>query len=216
MAFVAATVLATGCANKNVLHPALQIGGQELDRAIARGQNMMAQGVDPQDALSYRMVDVNQRVSGEVILRSAGICMPADLIAYDIAKSGDASDSGVRRATAQALKETESQLVCVAKVQLPASADPATALTFSLRTSMGQQYPPLAVETPQLLGSFESPYDPSAAPASLYYYVIRFPVRGGPGVPPIGPQVSSLTLGVSDGTAEATYTFQLPKVETAQ
>jgi hypothetical protein len=69
----------------------------------------------------------------------------------------------------------------------------------------------MAVEKPVFVRNVTSVYDPTAPAGALYFYVIRFPVRGGPGVPPVGPNVSSLNLVVRDGDAEAQVNFPIPK-----
>jgi hypothetical protein len=45
----------------------------------------------------------------------------------------------------------------------------------------------------------------------MYYYMVKFPVRGGGGIPPIGPGVSALYLVVRDGTMEAQAEFFMPR-----
>lgn len=217
-ALAAATVVCSGCSSTNRVHPGLRAPeGQDLDRAIARGKSLIVSGADPQDAFARRVVPINERVSAEVILRSAGLCLPADRIAYEIAKSGDSSDGGVRGATAAAIKAIGRELMCYAEVQVPNAMDPTTTITFALRTSTGAEYPPMAVEKPFLLREFNpGEFDPTAAPAGVYAYLVHFPVVGGPGVPPIGPTASSVTLAVSDGTGEGSYTFELPRVQEEQ
>jgi hypothetical protein len=45
--------------------------------------------------------------------------------------------------------------------------------------------------------------------STMYQYVMRFPVRGGPGVPPIGPSVRALFLEVRDGDCTGSAQFDL-------
>ncbi|MFB3883432.1 MAG: hypothetical protein ACE149_19375 [Armatimonadota bacterium] len=208
----ALAILLAGCSNRAALHPGLRVQSQDVERATKRGQSMIAAGEAPEDAFAYRTVDVSERLSSDVIVRSAGICLPVDRLVYEIAKSGDASDRGVRRAVSQATRAADRELMFVASVQLSQGYDPAT-IQFWLMTNSGTRYPPIAVETPVLLREVRPSFDPTAGMANLYYYVVHFPVSGGPGVPPIGPEVTSLTLIVSDGTSEARVEFPLPRAE---
>jgi hypothetical protein len=213
-ALLAATVLgfsliAGGCSSRETLHPALRIDDEDMSRAVRRGKGVIAAGSDPEEALKWRLEDINVRVSGDVILRSAGCCYPQDEVCYRVAVGGDKSDAGVRRAVNEALKTIGNELRCLATVQLPKTKDPAS-IDFALRTSLGVEYPPIAVQTPQWVRDITPIYDASGTSSALYYYVIRFPVRGGPGVPPVGPNVRSLSLIVKDGDAEASATFNLP------
>jgi hypothetical protein len=207
-----ALALLAGCSGNNVVHPALQVQDQDVQRASQRGANLIAAGECPDDAFAFRIVDVNERASPEVIVRSAGIALPADRLAYEIAKAGDSSDAGVRRAISQGQKAVRQELMCVASIELPQTRDPAS-VEFALKTSAGVEYPPIAVETPVLVRGVYRTYDPTAAPSELYYYVVHFPVRGGPGVRPIGPEVNTLTFAVRDAGGEVSVPFTLPRVE---
>jgi hypothetical protein len=209
---LALSAAVAGCSDQHLLHPALQLRDQDIDAATRRGQAEIAACEAPEDAFAYCITDVNERVSSDVILRSAGICWPADRLAYEIARAGDPSDAGVRRAVAAGRNEVERELMLVASIQLPKTRDPAS-IRFALRTSGGAEYPPIAVDIPILLRDVHPTFDTSAPPAGLYYYVLHFPVRGGPGIPPIGPGVTSLTLVVADDTSEATATFPMPAVQ---
>ena len=93
-------------------------------------------------------------------------------------------------------------------MQLPKSRDPAD-IEFVLRTNTGVSYPPLAVEVPVFVRDVGKTFDPSAPAAVVYSYVIRFPIRGGPGIPGIGPNVSELLLIVRDGDFEGWAEFPL-------
>jgi len=203
-------LLAAGCSAESRINPVFRIDNTQLDRAISSGKNAIMGGVDPNDLLANQMVDVNLRVSSGVILRSAGCCWPNQEIAYHIAMAGDSSDAGIRRAVSAAMRLVERELKCVATIQIPVDRDP-TSVAFALRTSTGVEYPPMAVEKPVFVRNVTSVYDPTAPAGALYFYVIRFPVRGGPGVPPVGPNVSSLNLVVRDGDAEAQVNFPIPK-----
>lgn len=204
---------AGGCSSRKALHPALQVSDQDMTRAVNQGKSTISSGGDPEDVFKWRLVDVNVRISSDVILRSAGCCWPRDEICYQVALGGDRSDAGVRRAVNAALKTIERELRCVATVQVPKDKDPAN-VDFALRTNLGVEYPPIAVQTPQWVRDISPTFDKSAPPAALYYYVVRFPIEGGPGVPPVGPNVRSLSLTVRDGEAEGSATFDLPKPRT--
>lgn len=210
LAAVAASlaVLLSGCSAKERYHSALVVLDEDISRGTSRGKSLIAGGANPSDAYASRIEDVNLRVSSDVVLRSAGLGLPADEVAYQIALGGDDSDAGIRRAVTNALKTMERELKTIAVVQVAKSRDPAS-IEFALRTNIGTDYPPIAVETPTFLRDVTAAYDPTAPPAVLYSYVIHFPARGGPGVPAIGPTVSSLSLVVRDGEYEGKATFPL-------
>ncbi|HUU53677.1 MAG TPA: hypothetical protein VMY87_02065 [Armatimonadota bacterium] len=201
-------LLLNGCSAKERYHSALVVLDEDISRGTSRGKGLIASGANPSDAYAYRVDDVNIRVSSEVILRSAGLGLPADEIAYQIAAGGDSSDAGIRRAIASAIKTMERELKAMAIVQVSKTRDPAS-IEFVLRSSTGTEYPPIAVETPTFLRDVTATYDPTATAAALYAYTIHFPARGGPGVPPIGPTVRSLALLVKDGEYEARADFPL-------
>jgi hypothetical protein len=209
-ALLALALAAPGCGGKEKIHPALRVEGEELDRAIRRGKGLVSRGADPYEAFTRGTVDVSERISADVILWSAGICWPSEQVAFQIAEAGDASDAGIRRAVREAVKLVERELRCTATVQLPTSRDPAD-IQFRLRSNTGVEYPPLAVETPIFIRETASILNPNAPSSAIYYYVVRFPIRGGPGVPAIGPQVNSLFLVLNDGLGEATAEFRLPR-----
>lgn len=209
-AVVAAAVAASavGCTSRESLHPGLRVDDEDLERAIKKGKNLIAAGQDPRQAYAHTMKDVHARVSPDVILRSAGVCWPRDAIAFAIAQGGDKSDEGVKRALQRALKTVEREIMFTAVLQIPKSRDPAD-VEFALRTNMGVKYPPIVVEAPSFVREVISPFDPSAPVSVMYEYVMRFPVRGGPGVPPIGPSVRSLFLDVTDGDCTGSAQFDL-------
>lgn len=203
-----AILVAGGCGGRRELHPALRVDGEELELAIQRGRGMVNAGVDAGEARRQALEPANVRVSADVIIRSVGCCWPVKEIAYQIAERGDASEGGIRQAVRQALKSVERELKFLVEVQIPESRDPAS-IGFALRTNMGVEYPPVAVEAPAFLREVVSPFDPSTPPGAMYYYVVRFPIRGGPGIPGVGPEVSSLSLVVKDGESEGAVTFSL-------
>jgi len=201
-------LLLSSCSAKERYHSALVVLDEDISRGTSWGKSLIASGANPSDAYASRMDDVNIRVSSDVILRSAGLGLPADEIAYQIAAGGDSSDAGVRRGVASAIKTMERELKAMAIVQISKTRDPAS-IEFVLRSSTGTEYPPIAVETPTFLRDVTATYDPTAPAAALYAYTIHFPARGGPGVPPIGPAVRSLALLVRDGEYEGAVDFPL-------
>jgi hypothetical protein len=201
--------LLAGCSSMEVVHPALRLQDQEVAPATQRGLDLIAAGQCPDEAFAFWLVDVNERVSPEVIVRSAAIALPADRLAYEVAKAGDSSEAGVRRAVAQAGKAIRLEVMFVATIELPQTQDPAT-IQFALKTTAAE-YPPVAVEAPVLLRDIHRSYDPAAAPSELYSYLVHFPVRGGPGVPPIGPEATTLTFIVRDAGGEVSVPFALPR-----
>lgn len=207
---IAVTLISGGCSSKSSVHPIFSVETADIDLAAQRGKDLINRGAKPEDAYYYQAADINQRISSDVIVRTAGMVMPVQRIAYEIAKSGDTSDAGLRSSIAEGLKAAENELMCFAEIQIPMTMDPA-GITFKLKTNTGTTYPPIAVETPIMLREFKPAYDLTASNAAVYYYVIRFPVRGGPGVPPIGPSVMSLTMTMSDGSGQVSYTCDLPK-----
>ena len=206
--YASLALLLSGCSTKDRYHSALLVLDEDISRGTSRGEGLVSRGANPSDAYASRMQDVNIRVSSDVILRSAGIGLPADEIAYQIAAGGDSSDAGIRRAVASALKTTERELKAFAIVQISKTRDPAC-VEFLLRSSTGTEYPPIAVEAPTFVREVTAIYDPTAPAAALYAYTIHFPSRGGPGVPAIGPTVRSITLVVKDGEYAATAIFPL-------
>jgi len=208
VAVAALVVCAVGCSSRESLHPALRLDDEDLERAIRKGKNLIATGQDPYQAYAHSMRDVNVRVSPHVIIRSAGCCWPRDTVAFHIAQEGDKSDAAVKRAVQRALKTVEREITFTAMLQIPKSRDEAD-LEFMLRTNTGIQYPPIVVETPIFIREVISPFDANAPVSAIYQYVAHFPVRGGPGVPPIGPRVSALSLEVIDGDCTGSARFDL-------
>ena len=204
------SILAAGCSSESRINPVFRLDDTQIQRAITSGKNAVLGGVDPNNLLTSQMIDVNLRVSADVVLRSAGCCWPTQEVAYEIAMAGDSTDAGVRRAVSAAMRAIEREMKCVATVQLPMDKDPGS-ITFALRTNTGVEYPPIAVEKPVFIREVTSIYDPTAPAGALYLYVVRFPVRGGPGVPPVGPNVTSLNFVVKDGEAEAQVNFPIPQ-----
>lgn len=209
-ALAALLLCVLGCGQRAEIHPALRATEEDLDRAASIAKELVAKGQNPLDALTYRSADSNTRVSSDVILRSAGLTLPIDRIVYEIARLGDTSDVNIRRGIEAGLRGSENEVICVASIQVAESRDPAS-IQFALRASV-TEYPPLSVDTPVLLREISAAYDPSAGTAKLYLYVIHFPIKGGPGYPPIGPTITSLTFVVKDAGSEATASFQLPAV----
>ncbi len=213
---VAAAVSAVtwwGCGRRGNIHPALRVEEEDLDRAKRLGCSLVNTGADPYDAYARGMRDVNARITAHVVLRSASCCWPKDEVAFCIAQGGDSSEAAVRRAVREALKTAERELKFAVVAQLPKERDPAD-LEFLLRTNTGVEYPALVVEEPYYLRDAQSYYQADAPRSAMYYYLVKFPVRGGPGLPPIGPQVSVLYLVVKDGDMEASAAFRMPPART--
>jgi hypothetical protein len=206
--------LLVGCSSKSRIHPALVLTDDDITRGVSRGKSLIAQGADPSDAFQFRLVDVNQRVSADVVLRSAGLCMPQDEVAYQVAVGGDTSDAGIRKAVAKAMKDTERQLRAIAIVQVSKARDPAS-IGFVLESNTRVQYPAIVVEAPAYIRDVSPGFGQNEKPAAMYFYTAFFPVRGGPGVPPVGPTVRSLSLAVKDGDSEGYTEFALQTPETS-
>jgi hypothetical protein len=192
-----------------VLHPALRLEQQDYERAVERGKNLVLCGDNPYKAYSSTK-SVAVRVTPGVMIREATCCWPGDEIAFAIAKQGEGSEAAIARAAQQARKRVGREIKFWVAVQLPKARDPRE-LTFLMRTNMGQSYPPIAVETPVYLRDIASALDPDLAASALYAFDLHFPIRGSPGYPAIGPEVTSLQLVVQDGDAEATVEFALPR-----
>jgi hypothetical protein len=206
--------LLAGCSSKSRVHPALVLTDDDITRGISRGKSLIASGADPYDAFQFRLVDVNQRVSADVVLRSAGLCMPQDEVAYEVAAGGDTSDAGIRKAVAKATKNTERQLRAIAIVQVTKSHDPAS-VGFVLESNTRVKYPAILIEAPAYIRDVSPGFGANEQPAAMYFYTAFFPVRGGPGVPPVGPTVRSLSLAVKDGDFEGYTDFALKTPETS-
>jgi hypothetical protein len=206
---IAVCQLAAGCASRQKLHPRLLLEDEQIDRSVRRGKTLVSTWNDPLNAFTRGVSEANVRVSADVIVRGAQICWPEEEIAYQIAVGGDKSDKAVHIAVEEALKRVERQIRFFATLQLPKTKDPST-LEFFLRTSARKEYPALIVEEPVFERSVVSPYDASAPVSGIYYFTVHFPVRGGPGIPPIGPTVRYLDLVVRDGSSEGSVRFELP------
>ncbi len=202
-------VLGGGCAKREDIHPALRLEDADLERAKRQGCSLISLGADPYEAYARDFQDVNKRLSAHVILRAAACCWPADEVAFHIAQSGDASDAAVDQAANEAVELTKRVLRFAAVLQMPKDKDPAS-LQWALRTSAGTEYPALEVEEPYYIRDAKSYYDENAPASGLYYYMVKFPVRGGGGIPPIGPGISALYLVVREGTMEAQAEFFMP------
>jgi hypothetical protein len=205
----AACLLAMGCSSRQELHPALLIEDRDIERAVRRGKMLIATGEDPYNAFGRGLQDANVRVSPDVIIRGASICYPVEEIAFHIACGGDDSDRGVHQTLEQAMRKLQREIRFFALLQLPKARDPST-VQFALRAGSGGEYPALVIEEPIYDRDVSSTFDARAVPSALYYFTVHFPVRGGPGVPPIGPSVRHLSLVIRDGSSEGSVSFQLP------
>jgi hypothetical protein len=200
--------LLSGCSNRGELHPALRIDRDQLDWAIERGKHLVVTKKDPEEAFNRGAQDVNIRVSPYVVIRQATCRWPADEIVYAIAQGGDASDAAIRSAVDNAMGDCERQIRFRVVVQVPDSYQ-SSDLTFALRTNMGQEYPPLAIEAPTRLRPVVSALDPNLPASSMWAYEVRFPTQGCPGLPVIGKRVSGLDLIVKDADCEGVVSFRM-------
>jgi len=202
--------LVAGCGSQAALHPALQLGPEQVEKAEERAKGLIQTGADPSHIFSRLTRDANVRVSGSVVLRKAAACWPQQELTFEIAQQGDDSNAGMERAAGQALKRLRREIKFVAFVEMPIGRDPAT-ITFAMRTSRDTvEYPPTAVSPPVHLRDLRSALDPDAPPAALWSYEIWFPIAGGPGYPPIDESVASLCLVVRDSESAAECWFDLP------
>ena len=200
---VALAWLGCGCSSREAIHPGLRVDQQEFDRAVERGRSLVASGADPYQAYGGCTQSVNQRLSGNVILREVSCGWPAQEIAFAIAKQGKSDDTAVQMTAREARRRAEKEIKFSAILQLPKDYD-VSRLSFSMRSSLGQIYPPIAVEQPIYLRDVSSALDPSMPPSALYAFEVRFPIQGSPGYPAIGPEVTSLQLVVQEGESAIT------------
>ncbi len=208
LALPAGALIASGCSNSETVHPALRLEEEDYTKAVKKASGLVASKSDPTRAYVGGMQQVNLRVSQDVIIREAAVCWPAEELAYLIVKNA-ADDSAVARVARQARRTVETDLKIEVVMQLPKSQDPSS-LKFALKTSLGEEYPPLAVEPPTFIRDVASALDPSMPASAMYTYDVHFPIQGSPGFPPIGPGVTSLDLVVKDGTLQATTSFVMP------
>jgi len=201
-------LLVAGCASNVNMNPALKVEPKDMEAAKQRGVGLLNAGADPYSVYSWTTKSVNVRVSGDVVLQDAALCLPKDEIAFAIAKSGDKSEAGVNRAAEEAAQRASNEVKFSVVLQVAKAKDP-TSVQFEMRTNTGQSYPPLAVEAPTFIRDIVSALDPTAPPGALYGYDVRFPARGSPGYPPIDISVSSVTLVVKDGQSEGSADFYL-------
>ena len=200
--------LLSGCSNRAELHPALRVDRDQLDWAIQRGRHLVVTDKDPDESFKRGTKDVNIRISPYVIIRQAICRWPVDELVYAIAQGGDSSDAAVRSAVDKAMERCERQIRFRVIVQIPDSYQ-SSDLTFALRTNIGQQYPPLAIEAPTRLRHIISALDPDLPPSSMWAYEVRFPTQGCPGLPVIGKRITALDLIVKDGELEGVVSFRM-------
>jgi hypothetical protein len=206
LALGACVLLGPGCSSQEALHPALRLEEEDYQKAVARGRNLI--GGDPYQA--YRFTEQPLRVTPEVTIRGAACCWPKDQIVFAIAKQNDPSDAAVMRAAREARRRAEREIGFAVELVIRKTRDPSS-VRFLMRTSTGQTYPPLAVDTPVYLRDVATALDePNTPPAALYGYDLHFPIQGSPGYPPVGPEVTSLSLVVQDGELEASINFPMP------
>ncbi len=211
---IAALLLAlvvVGCSSNVTLNSAFLIEPKDVDKAQERGVSLLNSGADPYSVYNWSTKSVNERVSSQIIVQDAALCLPKDEIAFAIVKQGDASETAVKRAVNQAVKQVSSEVKFSVVLQVSSGRDPKT-VQFEMRTNNGGVYPPLAVEEPVMLRAVASVLDPTAPPSAMYGYDVHFPLRGSPGYPPIDTSVSTLYLIVRDGQSESKIPFNLTGV----
>jgi hypothetical protein len=202
-----AALLSPGCSSQDALNPALRLEQEDYQRAVERGRSLV--GGDPYKAFRFSLQQP-LRVTPQVTIREAACCWPQDEIAFAIAKQNDRSDEAVNRAARNARRQAEREVGFSLVLQIQRGYDPSS-VRFLMRTSSGQSYPPLSVDAPVYLRDVATALDaPDTLPSALYGYDMHFPIQGSPGFPPIGPEVSSLSLVVQDEQLEAAVTFPMP------
>jgi hypothetical protein len=197
-----------GCSSNVTLNSAFRIEPKDVDKATERGVSLLKSGGDPYSVYKWSTKSVNERVSQQIIVQDAALCLPKDEIAFAIVKQGDPSDSAVKRAVSQAVKRASNEVKFSVVLQITTGRDPKT-VEFEMRTNTGGVYPPLAVEEPVMLRTVSSVLDPTAPPSALWGYDVHFPLRGSPGYPPIDTSVNTLYLVVRDGQSESRIPFDL-------
>jgi len=205
---IALAVVVLGCSSNVNLNAAFVLQPQDIEKATERGVSLLKQGADPYSVYNWSTKSVNERVSTDVVVQDAALCLPKDEIAFAIVKQGDPADSAVNRAVNQTVKQVSSEVKFSVILQLATTRDPNT-VQFEMQSSAGGKYPPLAVEEPALIRQVSSALDPTAPPSALYGYDVYFPLRGSPGYPPIDTSVTTLYLVVKDGQAESKIPFDL-------
>jgi hypothetical protein len=205
----ALALAAAGCGNREAVHPALRLTADDVNFAAERGRSIAASGGDPYQVFSTSTKTLMITVSAGMVVREAGICWPADEVAFEVAKSGAQTEADARIAARQAARTAERELRFWIVAEVPKGRDP-TDVQFSLTTNTGAEYPPLAVQPPQYLRDVASVLGSTETGAGLYSYDIRFSIRGGPGYPAIGPNVSTLSLVVKQGPLSAAIPFSMP------
>lgn len=208
LALSAGALIASGCSNSESVHPALRLEEEDYKKAVERARGLVTSRSDPARAYKTGMQQVNLRVGQDVIIREAAVCWPAEELAYLIVKNS-ADGTAVDRVAKQARRTVETDLKIEVVMQLPKAQDPSS-LTFALKTSAGEEYPPLSVEPPIFIRDVASALDPTMPASAMYSYDVHFPIQGSPGFPPIGPGVTSLDLIVKDGTLQAAASFAMP------
>jgi hypothetical protein len=180
-----------------------------MSAAKERGKRLIQEGADPYKVYGSPREEVNTRISPDLIFRQAIACWPKNEVAFEVARQGDASERAVRHAAVEAQRRTERELKFLVILQMPQFRDPAE-IQFVMRSNRGNEYPPLAVETPTKLRDILVGLDPNMPPSALYRYEVHFPLTGSPGYPPIDTTVSSVGVVVRDGGSEGEQWFSLP------
>ena len=207
----ALVLVAAGCSSRSRIHPDLQVDESAVQRAIERGLMTVKSGKDPYGIFRYSTKQVNVRLSADVIVSEVTCCWPEQEIAFAVAQLGDTSDVAVRRAVGEARRRVEQEMKFWAVIQLSKSRELGS-VEFLMRSNLGNEYPPLVIETPVLLRDV-TPLGGGGGMASLLAYSVRFPLQGGPGYPPLSPAVHTLQFVVREGASEVAVDFPIPRLK---
>jgi hypothetical protein len=198
-----------GCATAPKLNPALEITDPKaIEEATQRGIRVIQNGGDPYSLFNRTTKEVNLRLGTDVIVRTAGICLAKDELAFEVAMAGDPSPEGAERVADAALPQINRQVRFTVVLQLAKSHSPED-VTFELQTQQPKPYPALAVEPPQFMKEISSALDPAAPVSAVYGYNVFFGTTGSPGYPALDTGVTSLNLVISAGGASTQVPFSL-------
>ncbi len=202
-------LLSVGCAKKpRTMNSVFQIADQgDIDQAVQRGKSYRGNPYAVYSANHQQ--DPNFRVSPNVIVHHAILCMPSDEVAFAVASlPATTSDDAISQKVDAAIDDINRQVKFVVDLQLTQNADP-NAISFEMLTNaVTHPYPPVLAVKPQLLNNLPGSPEGDVAAGSLYRYVIYFETIGSPGYPALDFSVSSLDLVVKDGNQQAPVHFQ--------
>jgi len=199
-----------GCAgSQGNVNPQLQITERkDITAAVDRGKSLW--GRDPYLVYQGRRTQqVNNRLSQNVIVRTAFLSMPADEVAFTVASlPAGSDDQTIKQAVDAAVEKINRQLKFVVVLQLLATADPKQ-IAFGMKTDTGQDYPPVATAEPQLLQQVPASPEDGEPATSMYRYQVYFQTVGSPGYPALDTGVTDLYLTVKDSGAQEDVHFSL-------